>query len=97
MDAKAIAELRQAAQREDIEIDRKAVIELIDAHEAQQRAEAFWSVRAPAMNDELVIIRQIETEARAVVGLVDQLTARRATLAAAFGELDTLRAQQAGA
>ncbi|MEX3764405.1 hypothetical protein [Paraburkholderia phenoliruptrix] len=94
--AKVIEDLRAAAKQEGGD-GAAMVLALIDAYEGQQRAEGFWSVRAPAMNDELVIIRQIETDARAVVGLIDQLTQRRATLAAALGELDALRAKQAGA
>ena len=96
MDANKLAALRAAAMRDDIPLDRAAVRELIEEHEAQQRAEGFWSERAPKMNDELLVLRKLEPIARAHVAQEPEHE-RADALGDVLAELDALRAAQAGA
>jgi hypothetical protein len=50
--------------------DPALVAAFVDAYETQQRAEGFWSVRAPQMNEELLLIRKLETHARAAARML---------------------------
>jgi hypothetical protein len=50
--------------------DPALVAAFVDAYETQQRAEGFWSVRAPQMNEELLVLRRLENHAR---GLINRL------------------------
>jgi hypothetical protein len=98
MDVTKLNQLREMAESTDGEIDRGLVLELIAAHETQQRAESFWSVRAPALADEVMILRQVEEGSRAVrVALSAALAQAAERMSDALGELDALRAKQAGA
>lgn len=46
------------------------VTELIGAYQAQQLAEEFWSVRAPQLVEEAMILRRIESHARAAAAVL---------------------------
>jgi hypothetical protein len=76
---------------------RDSILQLINEHGTQQRAESFWSARAPAMNDELVILRQIETDARALLRVFAQGIDGTVRLNDTFFALEALRIKQAGA
>jgi hypothetical protein len=81
-------------QVESIEIPatvRDSILRLIDEHGTQQRAESFWSVRAPALNDEVVHLRQIETSARALRAALATAAAPADSIAGALNELDSWR------
>lgn len=60
---------------------------------ADLRAEAFWNERAPALNDELLALRQIEPFARLLITYSGGLPpGHEAELKAAFAHLDAVRA-----
>lgn len=91
MDATKLNELRAMAENTNVEVDRALVLELITAHETQQRAESFWSARAPALNDEVVHLRQVETHARALRAALERISAPVDSIAGALGDLDSWR------
>lgn len=73
------------------QIDPRAVLELASAYEALLRAETFWSDRAPKMNDELLILRQLEPHARAH-SAQEPKHKRAKEFAPVLAQLDELRA-----
>lgn len=97
MDATKLNELRAMAGNTNVEVDRALVLDLITAHETQQRAESFWSVRAPAMADEIERLREVERNVRAVSVAIAALSAPASDLAGSVQDLDALRAKQAAA
>lgn len=97
MDATKLNELRAMAENTNVEVDRALVLELITVHETQQRAESFWSVRAPALADEVERLREVERNVRAVSLAIAALADPAGGLTDAVRDLDALRAKQAGA
>ncbi|HEX7906706.1 MAG TPA: hypothetical protein VF534_01255 [Paraburkholderia sp.] len=95
MDATKLNQLREMAQDTNGEIDRALVLELITEHETQQRAESFWSERAPALNDEVVYLRQVETNARALKQALVIAASPADRMTAALNELDSWRMNRA--
>lgn len=95
VEPKKLESLKHAAQQGGT-LDPRAVLELVGAYEAIVRAETFWSERAPKMNDELLILRQLEPHARAHVAQ-EPKHKRAKTFAPVLAELDTLRATGKGA
>lgn len=91
MDATKLNDLRAMAENTNVDIDRALVLELIAAYETQQRAESFWSGRAPALNDEVVHLRQVETHARALRAALASMAAPADGIADALNELDSWR------
>lgn len=89
MDPKKLETLKQAARQG--KPDPAAVLELVGEHEAMVRAEGFWGERAPKMNAELLILRQLESPARAHVAQ-DPEHERSIALAPVLAQLDELRA-----
>lgn len=88
--------LRDQVQSAEIPAElRDSVLRLIDEHATQQRAESFWSVRAPALNDEVVHLRQIETSARALRASLATAAAPSDGIAVALNELDSWRMNRA--
>lgn len=97
MDATKLSQLREMAEDGNGEVDRGLVLELIQDHESQQRAESFWSVRAPAMVDEIERLRKVESHARAMSMALAALADPASNIGEALQELDALRSQQAAA
>lgn len=97
MNQEQMATLRHQLEQEDTPIDRAAVLQLLADHSSQQQAEAFWSVRAPAMNFEVIVLRQVETSARAIRAALAAVAMPMGTLGSALDDLDALRASQAAA
>ncbi|SAK98411.1 hypothetical protein AWB80_07513 [Caballeronia pedi] len=93
--------LRQEAASNGAVLDGAAVLNLIASYEAVVRAEGFWSVRAPQMNEELLVLRQVESHSRALAtalasGLVED-SPRALALGNLHSELDALREAHAKA
>lgn len=89
MEPKKLESLKRAAQQG--KPDPGAVLELISAYESVVRAETFWSERAPKMNDELLLLRQLEPHARAHVAQ-EPKHKRAKDFAPVLDQLDALRA-----
>jgi hypothetical protein len=98
MNQSEMATLRDKVQTVDMDSAmREMILQLIGDHETQQRAESFWSVRAPTMAEELERLREVERNARAVsVALATAVDPAR-DMGDALRDLDALRLKQAGA
>ena len=94
MELQKLETLKRAAQSGGA-LDPRAVLELVDAYQAVVRAETFWSGRAPKMNDELLILRQLEAPARAHMAQEPDHSRAKA-FAPVLGQLDQFRATGAG-
>lgn len=90
MEQKRLEAMKRSAQQGK-PLDPGAVLELISAYQSMVRAETFWSERAPKMNDELLILRQLEPHARAHVAQDPKHERSKAT-APVLAQLDELRA-----
>ena len=90
MEQRKLESLKRSAQHGK-PLDPGAVLELISEHETLVRSEAFWGARAPKMNEELLILRQLESPARAHVAQ-DPKHKRTKEFAPALAQLDELRA-----
>jgi hypothetical protein len=95
MDLKKIETLKHNAQVGK-PIDPSVVLELANAYEQVVLAETFWSDRAPRMNDELLILRQLEAPARAHA-VHEPKHPKAKAFAPVLAELDALRAVGKGA
>lgn len=91
MEANELRTLRQQATSETKEIDREAVLKLVNQYEAIVRAEEFWGVRGPRMAEELNALRTLETDARAIVTHARQIAGVSANLDEALQNLDVVR------
>lgn len=94
MEANELRKLRQQADSETKEIDREAVLKLINQYEAIVRAEDFWGVRGPKMVEELNALRAVESQARAIVAHARAVGGGAGLIELALGEIDSLRAAQ---
>jgi hypothetical protein len=98
MNQSELSTLRHQVESIEIpEVVRDSVLRLIEEHGTQQRAESFWSVRAPALNDEVVHLRQVEASARALRVALSTVIEPVGRMGDALGELDALRSKQAAA
>ena len=95
MEANELRKLRQQADSETKEIDREAVLKLINQYEAVVRAEDFWGVRGPKMVEELNALREVETQARAVAVHARQIASVAANLDEALQNLDVVKLNNA--
>lgn len=91
MEQNLIESLRKQATTEGAEIDREAVLKLLDTYESVIRAEAFWGERGPKMAEELNALRTLESQARAIVTHAGQIAGVAANLDEALQNLDVVR------
>lgn len=73
----------------------RQVTALVAAHEAQRRAEGFWSERAPLLNDEVLALRPLERFARMVMAVGGLNAALAKEGREVLDNLDAVRAAQA--
>lgn len=91
MDPKKLEIMKRKCQQGSGTIEPAVVLELISAYEGIVRAETFWSERAPKMVDELLILRQLEPSARALLAQ-DPEHKRSKQFGPVLAQLDELRA-----
>jgi len=94
MEANELEALRKQATTEGAEIDREAVLKLVNQYEAVVRAEEFWGARGPRMAEELNALRALEPHARAIMSHSRLVAGAAGSIEIALGEIDSLRAAQ---